>query len=417
VNACSVSCDLKRSFPAGVGAAGPWRYGRSYGRWMRFDPPTLFIIVVASLVVCTALLFWCFVQNRNERSLLWMSAAYLSAGIGNLLLAVRGVVPDILSIDIANALVLGGMCLGWAAMRIFNGNSISWTFILLGPFVWLAALRFPFFAESYEWRLIFASLIGAAYSVGAAKATIVNDGLRTRFPIAMLFLIHALFLAFRIPLAFNEMQGPTLGFESPWFTPLALEAIVFIQATAFLTVSLIKERTEGALRSAALTDPLTGLPNRRAFFDRGAAMIALGQRMGRPTSVIVFDLDRFKAVNDTYGHPVGDAVIEAFAVATRASLRVSDFTARIGGEEFASVLPDTDEAAAKFVADRVMRCFVDLVGDEAAGGAHCTTSAGLAVSIGSRNTIEAMFKAADRALYEAKRLGGNQLRTVQPALA
>ena len=384
---------------------------------MRFDPPTLFFIMVASLVVCTALLFWCFVQNRNERSLIWMSSAYLMAGIGNFLLAGRDFLPTILTIDIANALVLLGMSLGWAAIRVFNGNRVSWTFVLLGPIVWLAVLRLPFFAESYEWRVIFAAMIGAAYMVGAAKASIANDGLRTRFPIAMLFLIHALFLAFRVPLAFTEMGGPTLGFASPWFTPIALEAIVFIQATAFLTVSLIKERVEGQLRSAALTDPLTGLPNRRAFFERGAAMIALGQRMGRPTSVIVFDLDRFKAVNDTYGHPVGDVVIEAFAVATRASLRVSDFTARIGGEEFASVLPDTDEEAARVVADRVMKCFVELVGDEAAGGAHCTTSAGLAVSVGSRNTIEVMFKAADRALYEAKRLGGNQLRTVQPALA
>jgi diguanylate cyclase (GGDEF)-like protein len=384
---------------------------------MRFDPPTLFVILVASLAVCTALLFWCFVQNRNERSLVWMSSAYLMAGIGNSFLLGRDLLPPILSIDIANALLLLGMSLGWAALRVFNGNKVSWTFLLLGPIVWLAALRFPVLGDSYEWRVILAALIGAAYCVGAAKAAIVSDGLHTRFPIAMLFLIHALFLAFRVPLAINEMQGPSLGFDGPWFTPVALEAIVFIQATAFLTVSLIKERVEGQLRSAALTDSLTGLPNRRAFFERGAAMIALGQRMGKPTSVIVFDLDRFKAVNDTYGHPVGDVVIEAFAVATRASLRVSDFTARIGGEEFASVLPDTDEEAARFVADRVMKCFVELVGDEVAGGAHCTTSAGLAVSVGSRNTIEVMFKAADRALYEAKRLGGNQLRTVQPALA
>jgi diguanylate cyclase (GGDEF)-like protein len=309
------------------------------------------------------------------------------------------------------------MGLGWAAIRVFNGNRVSWMFLLLGPLVWLVACQLPIIGDSYEWRVIVAALIGGGYCLSAAKAASVSDGLATRFPMAMLFLVHALFLSFRIPLAFSEMPGPTLGFDSPWFTPLALEAIVFVQATAFLTVSLIKERVEGRLRSAALTDALTGLPNRRAFFDRGAAMIALGQRMGRPTSVLVFDLDRFKTVNDSYGHPVGDAVIEAFAVAARASLRVSDFTARIGGEEFASILPDTAEPEARVVAERVMKTFVDLVGDEAAGGATCTTSAGLAVSTGSRNSIEAMFKAADRALYDAKRRGGNQLRAIEPALA
>jgi diguanylate cyclase (GGDEF)-like protein len=171
------------------------------------------------------------------------------------------------------------------------------------------------------------------------------------------------------------------------------------------------------LKRMAHTDPLTGLANRRAFFEQGARLVAQGQRIGRPTCMIVFDLDRFKQVNDTYGHPFGDAVLEAFALAAQAGLRAGDLAGRIGGEEFAAILPGADQEEARSAADRVVEIFGETVGVTDEDRERFTTSAGLAVSPASTGTVESLFADADRALYAAKRQGGNQLMIAGPAIA
>jgi diguanylate cyclase (GGDEF)-like protein len=266
--------------------------------------------------------------------------------------------------------------------------------------------------ENYDVRLIVLSVLAATYYLIAAAAFLRRDGLFNRFAIAIALTIHGALVLVRIPFVLiDDGQGMLSFTATPWFGVATLEAAIFIQIFAFLMVSLIKERVENRLRAAALTDALTDLPNRRAFFEWGEAAIARGVRNSTPVSAIVFDLDRFKEINDRFGHPVGDTVIQTFAAAARNRLRDGDFVARLGGEEFAVALPDTTGAEACLVALQINRAFEEGVAAMAAGGLSGTACAGVAETPAKTAcTLDDLITAADRALYEAKDIGRGQVR-------
>jgi diguanylate cyclase (GGDEF)-like protein/PAS domain S-box-containing protein len=164
------------------------------------------------------------------------------------------------------------------------------------------------------------------------------------------------------------------------------------------------EEKNAQLRSMADTDVLTGLKNRRCLFERLRAELALFERNGNPFSLVLFDIDFFKSINDTYGHMTGDDVLKKVAHALQSCARVSDFVARYGGEEFAVILPQTDSGQALQAAERMLsevrRTYCE--------GKQVTASAGVACCSGSVMSIDALIEAADKALYRAKDLGRNQ---------
>lgn len=173
--------------------------------------------------------------------------------------------------------------------------------------------------------------------------------------------------------------------------------------------------TEAEMRQLATTDPLTGLANRRQFFAAAQSELARAMRYGGAMGIIMADLDRFKAVNDEGGHGAGDRMIEAVARSLRQEQRPHDVVARVGGEEFAFVLPGADLAATVSAAER-MRTAIEAL-DVHYGGKrfHVTVSLGCA-AIGEARSLraeaakelDALLRAADAALYEAKRLGRNR---------
>jgi diguanylate cyclase (GGDEF)-like protein len=173
----------------------------------------------------------------------------------------------------------------------------------------------------------------------------------------------------------------------------------------------VRQRTEelvaanDALARLARLDPLTGLPNRRAFDERAAQLVAAARRSGKPLSVVTLDIDFFKRVNDIHGHPAGDTALVAIATAMRGRLREQDVVARIGGEEFAVLLPDTAGAGALIAANKIvegMRALrIPVVGP-------ITVSCGVAdISMPLGDTTEALAR-ADKALYRAKGEGRNR---------
>ena len=118
-------------------------------------------------------------------------------------------------------------------------------------------------------------------------------------------------------------------------------------------VNMAKERAELHQRKASLVDPLTGIANRRAFFDRGADLLAQVRGGGQGAALLLFDLDRFKEVNDNFGHQFGDSCCRVSARSTKSVLRPEDLFGRIGGEEFGCLLPETSLVEAFAVAERV----------------------------------------------------------------
>jgi len=377
---------------------------------MPADPATLFFVLVVTSATGTLLLGWCWWQNRAERTLLWIAFAYSGVAIGSFLFAGRGTLPDRVTIDAANAFSMLGMALAWGAGRAFNGRPAPLWIPAAGPLLWLIACQVPAFYASFPARVVLSSSTLAIYATLAAHEFARRDGLVGRVPVTAVLVVHAFFVALRIPLALST-PGELPGiYQAKWFGLAALEAIVFAQVIAVLIVSLTNERVERRLNAAALTDALTGLANRRALLERGAAAVEDAARRNRPIAVAAFDLDRFKEINDRFGHPVGDAVLKAFAAAAAAALRPDDIVGRLGGEEFAVVLPDTNAADAAVVVERLMVAFRAYSAAVEGCAEGCTTSAGIAASLAGRIGIEQLLSAADRALYAAKRDGGDRLR-------
>ena len=161
---------------------------------------------------------------------------------------------------------------------------------------------------------------------------------------------------------------------------------------------------------ATSCDDLTGLLNRRAFFDKAETEISRWRRSKRPLCVLVIDADHFKSINDRFGHAVGDSVLKGLATTIKRCVRQLDITARIGGEEFAVLLPYTAIEDAEDLAERVRHCVANLVIEPAALGLDLTISIGIAEANDTMGDIYALVNAADGALYRAKNAGRNQVQ-------
>ena len=188
------------------------------------------------------------------------------------------------------------------------------------------------------------------------------------------------------------------------------EAAALAEANAALqSANAALGEANARLQSLVTTDPLTGLPNHRALVAALDAEMARCRREGGACALLFLDIDFFKGFNDTYGHPVGDAVLREFAHTVRACLREVDTLGRWGGEEFLILLPGTDAPGALRTGERV-RAAVAAHPLAAKPGLHMTCSVGAAACPPQEATRAALVEAADQALYAAKRLGRNQVR-------
>lgn len=177
-----------------------------------------------------------------------------------------------------------------------------------------------------------------------------------------------------------------------------------IAAAALETAWAVKDETQ-----RARTDQLTGLANRRAFDEAFAKMINETDRFGGSSALVLLDIDFFKQVNDTYGHEAGDRVLVALGGALSEARRTTDFVARLGGEEMALLLPQTDSPGALEVAERLRQRIADLRVRTSAGELQVTASFGVAVYSARSGTSAGLFERADKALYAAKHGGRNRL--------
>jgi len=161
----------------------------------------------------------------------------------------------------------------------------------------------------------------------------------------------------------------------------------------------------------AITDSLTGLYNQRHFSTVAEEELRRACRYGRPLSAIMLDIDRFKRVNDTYGHTVGDHLLQEVAQSFRQELRGVDVVGRYGGDEFVILLPENDLAAARQVAERLRKSIAHRKLNTAKGPATVTANLGVATVDCDKTTLEQLLSRADQALYAAKRRGRNRVRT------
>jgi diguanylate cyclase (GGDEF)-like protein len=171
-----------------------------------------------------------------------------------------------------------------------------------------------------------------------------------------------------------------------------------------LSLTLNQIRIANSHKSDAMKDALTGLLNRRALFDSNMDIAPAG------TAVVMMDLDYFKAINDRFGHDSGDRILKTFAELIRANIRSHDLAARMGGEEFCIVMPDSSPRASAVVADRIRAQIEATIVQTANGPIRATVSAGIAVRSAELETLQSLLNRADAALYEAKASGRNRVQ-------
>lgn len=230
------------------------------------------------------------------------------------------------------------------------------------------------------------------------------------------FLHFVLAVSFFLCFVVGVIEFPlhlTGGMPDNWAEELNLVcAIIAITGIGGLLATVHQERTVGHHRVEALTDPLTGVNNRRALFEHFA-----NETVPPGTAIIVFDLDDFKALNDRYGHAFGDTVLAGFAKILRLNVRPGDIAVRLGGEEFALVVAGVDETFALTIAERVRAAMAHtrpMAGDT---GVRCTVSAGIAVAHKPGWSLDSLMRMADNALYLSKRNGRNRVTPLKSSAA
>ncbi len=183
---------------------------------------------------------------------------------------------------------------------------------------------------------------------------------------------------FLVPLAMHELLPE--GHNGAWLTVFTLETIIYAVGTAFIVMLMVKDHHVHVYRTAACTDHLTGLLNRRALMDNATELCTRQAKRKEPVAVLMFDLDHFKSINDRFGHALGDSVLRLFGQVVRTSTRAHDLIGRFGGEEFVAIVPGGLESASK-IAERVRSAF------ETAGVMVDEHAVGATVSIGTAAVI------------------------------
>ena len=187
---------------------------------------------------------------------------------------------------------------------------------------------------------------------------------------------------------------------------MLFESMLYVIGIGYVTLAMVKEQAELRFKAAAFRDSLTGIGNRRAFREHGENLLASSQQRAEPVALLLCDLDHFKHLNDTYGHPAGDQALIAFSQIMVDSLSKQDVFGRIGGEEFACLLARDDEQAAIQVAEQIRIRFTKLSIREPG---LLSVSIGVVTSGESGYELSRLLSEADKALYGAKNEGRNRV--------
>jgi diguanylate cyclase (GGDEF)-like protein len=379
---------------------------------MPLDVPTLFLVSTCITGLLGIFLFVLWLQDLSVRALGYWASAYL---IGGFAVALWIVSPDLLpaaGTDLASALLFSCCGLIWCGARKFHGREPSVGGAIAGAVVWLVATRMP---ELMQWdsaRVVISSVIITAYAVLTAielrrERRKPRGGRAARARALMIPVLHG--VIFLSPILTTTLFSSAAPIAGNGFFPLfALLTLLYVVGTAFIVVVMAKEHSALIHKTAAMTDHLTGLFNRRGFFEAAEKLVTTQRKLGQPVTVMMFDLDHFKSINDRFGHDVGDEALRAFAATASTNMRLHDIVGRLGGEEFAAILPGGIDTA-QLVAERVRAAF-ESRGVEIAGHfMNATVSIGIAESLADIAHVPAMLSRADRALYAAKKSGRNRI--------
>jgi diguanylate cyclase (GGDEF)-like protein len=385
---------------------------------MPADVSALFTVSVYVEAMLGLLLLFTWVQNTDIKAVAWWGSAHLLRAGSITLFGMFGGLPNAITIDLANAILLTSFAVTWTGTRLFRGQDVNYIFVFEGAFIWLVACRMPEIAGSVALRAVLSAAIIATYTwLAAAEIWRNSEGhLVSRIPASFMLFAHGALFLLRTPLAVLMPHPPGTEpiFGSVWLTVLSSEALLFTIAIAFVVMAMAKERTAYVHKTAALIDPLTGIWNRRGFMVESDRLMEASGKKSDHAAMLFIDLDNFKTINDRYGHALGDQVLQILAAAVNTVIRSSDFVSRLGGEEFAVVLHGAPRDSALAIAERIRSAFAERAA--VIDGVHvaATVSIGLVLHEGPPVAFSELLWKADQALYRAKERGRNRVELLGP---
>ncbi|WP_062015593.1 diguanylate cyclase [Aureimonas sp. AU4] len=384
---------------------------------MSGEVPILYYLIVGTATIAGALTLWERHATETHRApLAWWATGYFMIAAGCILRIVPNV-PHEIVVGLSNVLVTWGYGAVITGQYRFLGRAMP-RFLTAGlmaaTVVWVAFGQYQAMSE----RIVTTSLAsGAICWIGCAilaRSWWESDGaLRAQRLASILMAVHAGFFTVRAGVTMFSSDAVTIW--GPTMAVTMFEGVLWSFAGPATLLAMVREQRENRHEAASSTDFLTGLDNRRAFFGKGEALVSGDQ----PGALLVFDLDHFKRINDTYGHGVGDEMLQLFSRIAQREMRGVDVLARLGGEEFAALLPGLDAGEAEAVARRVARTLEAAVLDKP-GTAPVRTTVSVGVALFERHSatgLGALLAAADRALYRAKREGRNRIERAVPLAA
>lgn len=376
------------------------------------------VFLIAALLCFMTFLVVFSVNGNGVRGIRQLLLASVLGLVGNVLYAFGRELPPLIAYEAANAVYAAASAAAFVGYRhLFNRPphvaAITVSVVVLAALIAL----FHYAFDSFMGRTAVASLYQAGIAAGIGLTVLAGARERgTRqypklFVLAMCALIAGghLFRILRQLLA-ADVPGSLLE-PTGWNVAVLAGGAFALPALALGGLLLAHRRIVSMVEEMANRDFLTGAASRKALYEEGAREISRARRTGRPLCALLIDLDNFKSINDTNGHDAGDRALIYFAQQVQSALRTIDCLGRMGGDEFAVLIPETDLAGAVAVAKRLKNA-ID-------AGTPPEGTPGVAFSIGvsclrDGDTVETLFKRADVALYQAKRQGRNQAVVEHP---
>ena len=396
---------------------------------MGLDIRTLFIVNVLTSFVVSAVMLLIWRTRKSNSSLGWLSLGFACLMVGSVLISSRGSLPGFISIVLANSIYLLWAIFIWQGIRDFQGLALPLRSVLLSVSLFVCLLLYYTYIDSdIGMRSIVLSLFVAAYSIlsmfDLLKPNHINSPSIEHKYTAAIVLCFTFFTLLRIVMALAE-KGEGDFISADWLQQISILAFMLYSvafALAFLWVlqrdlenrseerahalkvaNALTEQLRQEAENAALHDPLTLAGNRRKFESNANLERQRHFRHEHGFCLAFVDIDHFKAVNDKFGHDIGDQVLKLLVTYFMDIIRNIDMVYRWGGEEFIILLPETDLNKAILVCERIREHIQSaLLVDKY----RITVSIGVS-QLNDQESINRLLKRADKLLYEAKQNGRN----------
>jgi GGDEF domain-containing protein len=411
---------------------------------MQLHVQTLLIVSLIVNLTLSCFCITCWYGRKDRQIYVWLTLSGIASMLGGFFLMMHGSAPDWVSIWLAQSLIVIASGLLWTGIRVFEGRRPLVIWVLAGAAVWSLMCAVPQLYGDLLSRIVCVSVLISCY-FGVLTLDLIRgyrlEPSRSRIIACALTGAHTLACLPRIGVVFYAVDGNWHTEQaSNWVGVFVIESIVAIVGIVLTLSTMERERAELEQRRAASTDVLTGALNRRAFIENATDWV---ERKGKDAALLLFDLDHFKKINDTFGHAGGDAALIAFAKLVSRRIEIANIIAgfnldaatsnqyprwyettladaaeggepifgRLGGEEFACLLPHLSLPQALAIAEDIRSELEALVVPLGRQQIQMSVSASVVTTADIGHRLNMMLTSADHALYRAKDMGRNRIET------